>query len=186
MNHANETPPGGEGLAKMFPGGNDRENAKPLLKKQASPVIGIDIGACGAVAILSAEVDLIDVFDMPVLHDGPKGRRTVNGPLLADLVYKSHATEAFIEHVSSRPGEAVVSAFAFGRSRGIVEGVLAACAVPALFITPSSWKRPLASLSRARTPLAPKQSVAGHPTPHFLLASRMTAAPKARWSALPA
>jgi crossover junction endodeoxyribonuclease RuvC len=32
-------------------------------------------------------------------------------------------------------------AFAFGRSRGIVEGVLAAAGIPATFIAPAAWKR---------------------------------------------
>jgi crossover junction endodeoxyribonuclease RuvC len=78
---------------------------------------------------------------MPVLADGPEGRRTVNGPLLAEIVFRSHAAKAFIEFVGARPGEGAVGAFAFGRSRGIVEGVLAAAGIPATFIAPAAWKR---------------------------------------------
>jgi hypothetical protein len=47
---------------------------------------------------------------------------------LAEIVFKSHASKAFIELVGARPGEGAVGAFAFGRSRGVVEGVLAALA----------------------------------------------------------
>ena len=47
---------------------------------------------------------------------------------------------AFVEHVSVRPGEGAVGAFAFGRSRGVIEGVLGALGVPIAFITPASWK----------------------------------------------
>ena len=78
---------------------------------------------------------------MPVLKDGPKGRPTVNAPLLAELVAKWHASEAFVEYVGARPGEGAVGAFAFGQCKGICIGVMAALAVPVTFITAPSWKR---------------------------------------------
>jgi hypothetical protein len=71
------------------------------------PVISIDIGVAGAIALLTAEGQLIEVFDMPVLNDGPAGRRAVNAPLFAEIVFKSHATQDFIEFVGARPGEGV-------------------------------------------------------------------------------
>jgi hypothetical protein len=104
-------------------------------------VLGIDIGVAGALALITSGGELIEVADMPILRDGPKNRASVNAPLLAEIVYKWHITEAFVEHVSARPGEGAVGAFAFGRSRGTVEGVLAACGVPVSFITPACWKR---------------------------------------------
>jgi hypothetical protein len=79
---------------------------------------------------------------MPVLRDGPKNRATVNPPLLAEIVYRWHATEAFIEHVGSTPGEGAVQSFSFGRSRGVIEGVLAACGVPVRFIAPRHGSEP--------------------------------------------
>jgi hypothetical protein len=103
-------------------------------------VLGVDIGVQGAIAVLDG-VRLLAVHQMPVLHDGPAGRRTVNAPLLASIVFASHATHAFVEHVSARPKEGAVGAFAFGRSRGVIEGVLAAAGVPCSFVTPASWKR---------------------------------------------
>jgi crossover junction endodeoxyribonuclease RuvC len=105
-------------------------------------ILGIDIGAQGAVAVLSASGELASVHEMPVLADRPGGRRTVNAPLLASIIFASHATRAFVEHVSARPGEGAVGAFAFGRSRGgVVEGVLAAAGVRCQFLTPAFWKR---------------------------------------------
>jgi crossover junction endodeoxyribonuclease RuvC len=79
--------------------------------------IGIDIGITGAIAILTASGELIEVHEMPVLHDGPAGRRNINAPLLAAIIFKSHAVHAFVESVNARPGEGAVGAFAFGRSR---------------------------------------------------------------------
>jgi crossover junction endodeoxyribonuclease RuvC len=104
-------------------------------------ILGVDIGATGALAMLTDAGELLGVADMPVLADGPAGRRGINAPLLAELVLKSHARLAYVEHVSARPGEGPTGAFAFGRARGVVEGVLAAGGVPVTFLTPPSWKR---------------------------------------------
>jgi crossover junction endodeoxyribonuclease RuvC len=69
------------------------------------------------------------------------GRRSVNAPLLVSIIFASHATAAFVESVNVRPGEGPTGAFAFGRARGVIEGVLAAAGIPATFITPPAWKR---------------------------------------------
>ena len=50
-------------------------------------ILGIDIGVQGAIAILSPGGELVEIHSMPCLHDGPKGRRTVNGPLLANIIF---------------------------------------------------------------------------------------------------
>ena len=105
-------------------------------------VLGIDTGARGAVALVDAATgELVDVHDLPVLADGPKGRAAVNPALLADLLYRAGAGHAFVELVGARPGEGPVGAFAFGRCRGVVEGVLGAIGVPATHLTPAVWKR---------------------------------------------
>jgi crossover junction endodeoxyribonuclease RuvC len=104
-------------------------------------VLGIDIGSQGAIALLTPTGDLIEVRDMPVLLDGPRGRPNVSAALLADIVFRSQATMAYVEYVSARPGEGPVGAFAFGRSRGVIEGVCGAAGVPLSFLTPAHWKR---------------------------------------------
>ena len=104
-------------------------------------ILGIDIGNAGALALLDVDGGLIEIFDMPCLADGPAGRRSVNAPLLAELVAKSHAARAFVEYVAARPKEGAVGAFSFGRSRGVIEGVAAALGLPVAFLTPPTWKR---------------------------------------------
>jgi crossover junction endodeoxyribonuclease RuvC len=104
-------------------------------------IIGIDIGVQGAIAILDPSGALVEIHDMPVLKDGPAGRRAVNAPLFASIIFKSHADHAFVESVNARPGEGAVGAFAFGRARGLIEGVLAAAGIRCQFLTPACWRR---------------------------------------------
>ena len=103
-------------------------------------LLAIDIGRSGALALFAAG-ELVAIEDMPMLADGPAGRPTINGPLLAALVRGWDPAEAVVEHVAARPGEAAPGAFAFGRSRSLIEGVLGAQAVPVRFVTPGWWKR---------------------------------------------
>jgi crossover junction endodeoxyribonuclease RuvC len=103
-------------------------------------VVGIDIGVSGAIAVLS-DGALVEVHDMPTLNDGPASRRAVNAPLLAEILAKSHADKVLIESVNALPTDGRVGAFAFGRSRGVCEGVCAALGLPVVFITSPSWKR---------------------------------------------
>jgi hypothetical protein len=107
----------------------------------SAPVIGIDIGKTGAMALVSPAGELLDVRDMPVLKDGPAGRPTICAPLLADLLRIWQPARAYVEFVGARPGEGTVGAFAFGRCRGVVEGALAPFAVPITWLTAPTWKR---------------------------------------------
>jgi hypothetical protein len=84
--------------------------------RQHEMILGIDIGVQGAVAVIYQSGGLVAVHDMPTLQDGPAGRRSVNAPLLASNIFKSHATAAFVESVNARPGERPTGAFAFGRA----------------------------------------------------------------------
>ena len=105
-------------------------------------IVGIDIGVSGAIAALDDETEAFTaVHDMPTLHDGPNGRRTINAPLLAEIIAQSHAGRAYVEWVGPRPKEGAVGAFAFGRARGVVEGVCAALVIPVVFLTAPKWKR---------------------------------------------
>jgi hypothetical protein len=76
-----------------------------------SITLGVDTGISGAVAVLSDVGDLLEVHDMPTLQDGPAGRRAVNAPLLASVIFKNHADRAFVGSVNARPGEGPTGAF---------------------------------------------------------------------------
>jgi hypothetical protein len=106
-----------------------------------SLLAGIDIGLSGAVVTMTLDGHLVGVYDMPCLDTGHSGRRTINAVLLAQLLAQTHATKAFVEFVSARPGESPSGAFAFGRSAGLISGCLATLSIPEEFITPPQWKR---------------------------------------------
>jgi crossover junction endodeoxyribonuclease RuvC len=121
--------------------GNATMSEDPSVVSMSARAIGIDISVSGALALIGPAGELVDIADMPTLHDGPKGRQSVNAPLLAEILARWHASRAFVEFVGSRPGEGAVGAFAFGRSRGVIEGACGALSLSVAFITPPVWKR---------------------------------------------
>lgn len=103
----------------------------------------IDPGINGAIAEIDVDSgELLRISDMPTLiGEGAKNRRAMNAPLLAQIIFNSHATHAYCELVGPRPTDGVVGAFGFGLRRGIVEGICAAAGIPLTFIAAPSWKR---------------------------------------------
>lgn len=104
-------------------------------------IVGIDLGAAGALALMEKDGDLVAAADMPVLADGPKCRPAVNAALLAAMLQEWQPEEAFVEFVGSRPTDGHVGAFAFGRARGVVEGVLGSLGVPLAWMCVPTWRR---------------------------------------------
>jgi crossover junction endodeoxyribonuclease RuvC len=105
-----------------------------------SIVLGIDPGVRGAVAVLSGVGELIDVIDMPETLEA-NGRHATNAVLLAEIVARSQASRIFCEFVAARPTDAKVAAFAFGRARGVIEGIAGAYDLRIDWVTPPTWKR---------------------------------------------
>jgi crossover junction endodeoxyribonuclease RuvC len=65
----------------------------------------------------------------------------------------------------------MLAAFAFGRSRGVVEGILGAVGIPATFIAPAAWKRAV-GLSLANKDAARSEAIRRWPT-HAALFARV-------------
>lgn len=110
-----------------------------------SLIIGIDPGLDGAIALISAEDNgLFAVEEMPTvtIKVGTKMKRVVSAPALAELIRSWDLTMvemAVVEKVGAMPGQGVTSMFGFGKSAGIVEGVLAGLGVPYTLVTPQAW-----------------------------------------------
>lgn len=107
-------------------------------------VAGIDPGLDGAIALL--EDGVATVHDMPTLTlaRGAKSKREVDTHGLVRLLRSTAIDHAYVEAVAARPGQGVSSMFSFGRSLGIVIGVLAALDIPLSMASPVVWKRTLA------------------------------------------
>ena len=106
--------------------------------------IGIDPGISGALALLTDDLKLLEVIDMPAMAQGK--HQQVNAAELGKIIerwrrkYEGNLT-AYLEHVSAMPGQGVSSMFGFGVSYGIVQGVLGALQIPVIMVTPGVWKR---------------------------------------------
>jgi len=100
-------------------------------------VMGVDPGISGAIAFYFPEFNDVSAYDVPVV-DGQ-----INGPALADLIKQYIPDIAVVEAVHSMPKQGVASTFKFGVAYGIALGVIGACHIPMVLITPTSWKKKL-------------------------------------------
>jgi crossover junction endodeoxyribonuclease RuvC len=103
--------------------------------------IGIDPGLSGAIVILSPEN--LKIFDMPTMtvERNGKAKRQVSAPELAEMLYlySGRDCHVYCERVSAMAGQGVTSVFSFGRSFGMIEGILAAFKMPVTFVPPATW-----------------------------------------------
>ena len=103
--------------------------------------IGIDPGLSGAIAIISTES--LKIFDMPTMtvERNAKAKRQVSASELAEMLYlySGRDCHVYCERVSAMAGQGVTSVFSFGRSFGMIEGILAAFKMPVTFVPPATW-----------------------------------------------
>jgi len=106
--------------------------------------LGIDVGLNGAIALVQ-DGDLIGVVDMPTvtLDRNGKAKRQVSVPELVDIIKTFDPNEAYVEKVFAMAGQGVTSVFSFGRSLGVVEGVLTTMKIKTTLMTPQTWQKGL-------------------------------------------
>jgi crossover junction endodeoxyribonuclease RuvC len=106
--------------------------------------LGIDVGLNGAIALV-VDGELISVVDMPTvtLDRNGKAKRQVSVPELVDIIKQFDPTEAYVEKVFAMAGQGVTSVFSFGRSLGVVEGVLTTLKIKTTLMTPQTWQKGL-------------------------------------------
>ena len=108
-------------------------------------IIGIDPGISGSICFFK-EGRIEDVIEMPVMTDGKKNKKQVNGAQIYNEISKrlnnDHQTiRVIIEQVSAMPGQGVTSMFNFGQTFGAIKGICAALELPIFFVRPSKWKK---------------------------------------------
>jgi len=106
-----------------------------------SVIIGIDPGATSGALAWFHDGELIDAIDMPVAGG------VISPVLLAhelrDIAIggMDDAPTVIVEKVGARPGQGVSSMFKFGRSLGVIEGVVGGLGWPLQWQTPQAWKK---------------------------------------------
>lgn len=109
-------------------------------------IIGIDPGVSGSICFFK-DGKILDVIEMPIMNEGKKNKKQVNGAQIYNEITKridntsSIGTRAVIEHVTAMPGQGVTSMFNFGQSFGILKGVCSAMRLPMFFVRPAKWKK---------------------------------------------
>ena len=109
-------------------------------------IIGVDPGISGAISFLE-DGKILDVIEMPVMNEGKKNKKQVNGAQIYNEITKKinsnpeTNTRVVIEHVTAMPGQGVTSMFNFGQSFGILKGICSAMQLPMFFVRPAKWKK---------------------------------------------
>ena len=109
-------------------------------------IIGIDPGISGAVCFFE-DGQVKEIIDMPVMADGKKNKRQINGPQVYNEILKrinkfqKKDIIVVIEQVSAMPGQGVTSMFNFGQSFGVLKGICSAMQLSMFFIRPAKWKK---------------------------------------------
>ena len=109
-------------------------------------IIGIDPGISGAICFFE-DGQVKEIIDMPVMADGKKNKRQVNGPQTYNEIsrrinkFPKKDINVVIEQVSAMPGQGVTSMFNFGQSFGVLKGICSAMQLSMFFIRPVKWKK---------------------------------------------
>jgi crossover junction endodeoxyribonuclease RuvC len=100
----------------------------------------------GAVGVLTEGGKFVEVFDMPTVLANKSSNRQMVSPIelanliRAQLVNSPADVVAITEGVNAFPEQGVASVFAFGKSYGILLGVLAALGISTHIVSPAKWK----------------------------------------------
>lgn len=115
------------------------------MKENNIVTIGIDPGITGALAMYDSAEDLVvEVFDLPTTERIYGKGKMLDADKLYTLLYRYSAygdLPVYIENVGTMPNQGVVSAYNFGHSNGIIQGVLAALPFTVYYIHPATWKK---------------------------------------------
>ena len=109
-------------------------------------IIGIDPGISGSICFFR-DGKILDVIEMPVMTEGKKNKKQVNGAQIYNEITKKINKNSetnirvVIEHVTAMPGQGVTSMFNFGQSFGVIKGICSAMRLPMFFVRPTKWKR---------------------------------------------
>jgi len=102
-------------------------------------IIGIDPGASGGVACLTADGQVISV--------GKLDQTEADIVLMVQIMASLGPCVAYLEAVHSMPAQGVASSFKFGQSFGFLRGCLAALHIRFELVTPQKWQKAMGCLT---------------------------------------
>jgi crossover junction endodeoxyribonuclease RuvC len=106
-------------------------------------VIGIDPGLDGALALVSDDGRVLEVFDMPTILI--RDKRRVEPVAIVDwLIAVGDVGIVAVEDVGGLPGMGSTSAFTFGLGAGLLQGILTTLSRPWALVTPQVWTKAMA------------------------------------------
>lgn len=127
-----------------------------MTNQRPRPILGIDPGLTGAVAVLqlSPQLKVIDVIDIVANFDKKevmkKGKKTTKKVVtlnrektaksLIAMVKKYRPVVGYIEKVHAFPEQGVSSTFKFGHTTGFIEGVLIGAGISLIGVSPALWR----------------------------------------------
>ncbi len=111
--------------------------------------LGCDPGLHGAIALLDGK-SLVDVWDIPSTPKLSGKGLEVSPQLMSHVIseimqypagYEACCVHAVVEVVHAMPGNGGSSMFSFGRSYGVLLGVLAGLGISTTYVRPTEWKK---------------------------------------------
>lgn len=105
-------------------------------------ILGVDAGITGCLVVLDDEYNHVAHSYMPLIQTGAKKR--INGAALTAWLQEFDIKHAYLELVNAMPtnGRSMgpASAFSFGHSAGLIEGLIQGSGIPYTLVTPTKWK----------------------------------------------
>ncbi len=105
------------------------------------PVVGIDPGFSGAIAMLDDSGGICELIDMPIWKVGKKNE--LNEVALNDFFAQHEIDHVYIEKAQSMPGQGVSSTFRYAASWGMLRGICVGRGIPYTLVHPKTWKKEL-------------------------------------------
>jgi crossover junction endodeoxyribonuclease RuvC len=122
-------------------------------------ILGIDPGLTGGMVIFDGK-RILEKHIIPVIKESRNGKikNEINLKSLNTIILtaKRYNPKCFLEKVGAMPGQGVSSMFAFGKSFGILIGMLTAHEIETILISPKKWTT-LMHKPYAHTNLNPKE-----------------------------
>lgn len=110
-------------------------------------ILAIDPGAKGALAFFDVRACTLEVIDIPTVQvkRGQKLKLEISPQMTAAIISARKPLVAVMEKTGAMPGQGVSSMYQFGRSVGMLEGILAALQIPVSYVSPQVWQKDVGS-----------------------------------------